>query len=176
MSLRLQMARPGQRHLHWVPALAAKPQKGSRAEGSAGKGGGEVSSCDGFPGLPGEGVLPKVVNVSMVLWLRSCTNRNQERPLHPVSKEANVFNIGCCSGKSQTLSRKGGVVAKAEPEASGYGGRCACFAPRLATWARSGRRSGPGGREVNVLQAGGYRRHKAVNRFFARAFAHDANA
>lgn len=86
-----------------LSALASGPQKGSRAEGSAGKGGGEVSSCDVFPGLPGVGVLPKVVNVSMVEWLRSCTNRNQERPLHPASKEANVINIGCCSGKSQTL-------------------------------------------------------------------------
>ena len=35
---------------------------------------------------------------------------------------------------------------------------------------------GRGGRGVNVLQAGSYRRHKTINGFFARAFAHDANA
>ena len=75
MSLRLQMARPGQRHLHWVPALAAKPQQGSRAGASAGKGGGNVSSCDGFPGLPGVGVLPKVVNVSMHSGMAAVMNK-----------------------------------------------------------------------------------------------------
>ena len=95
-----------------------------------------MSSCDGFPGLPGVGVLPKVVNVSMHSGMAAVINkpepgatfaswvkegqRIQYRVLLWEKSNAAPEGRSCCQGGTRGF-RRGWALQKFCPPAANLG-------------------------------------------------------